>query len=225
MDAIKKYADEKNILALKYLFKGALNVDPTFERYEEGYNYCKSCGILEPHRELTPFIYDQSQWNQAYWDQLKGDLFENFSDKRMTHMREVAKVIFKDKIDRIRAERAERAAVQARQQPNTPPSTHASTQNTSIPKATTVPNNSRSMPKELSREADQERFREARRKLEQENQRTNQERKARAEAHNKEAADKLRNQPEELKSKKALGIALTAAAVVAAVVIVAIIVK
>ena len=225
MDTIKKYADEKNILALKYLFKDALNVDPTFERYEEGYNYCKSCGILEPYRELTPFIYDQSKWNQTYWDQLKGDLFENFSDKRMTHMREVAKVIYKDKIDRLRIEQTKHTAAQARQQPKTPPSTHASTQNTSIPKATTVPNNSKSMPKELSREADQERFREAQRKLEQENQRTNQERKARAEAHNKEADDKLRNQPGELKSKKAMGIALTAAAVVAAVVIVAIIVK
>lgn len=225
MDVIKTYADKKDLKALKYIFIDSLDSDPTFERYEEGYNYCKSCGLLEPHRELSPLIYDKSKWDQNYWEQLKGELFENFSDKRMTHMREVAKVIFKDKIDRIRAERAERAAVQARQQPNTPPSTHASTQNTSIPKTTTVPNNSRSMPKELSREADQERFREAQRKLEQENQRTNQERKARAEAHNKEAADKLRNQPEELKSKKALGIALTAAAVVAAVVIVAIIVK
>lgn len=53
---IKKYADSGDIKSLKYIFVDSLDVDPTFARYEEEYNYCKSIpGLLEPHIELTPF--------------------------------------------------------------------------------------------------------------------------------------------------------------------------
>ena len=39
---IKKYADSGDIKSLKYIFVDSLDVDPTFVRYEEEYNYCKS---------------------------------------------------------------------------------------------------------------------------------------------------------------------------------------
>lgn len=82
----------------------ALDVDPTFADYEEDYNYCKAKGILEPHCELTPFTYDQSKWTRDYWAQLKVDLVENFSDERMSHMRQVAKIYLADKIKRLERE-------------------------------------------------------------------------------------------------------------------------
>lgn len=49
---IKNYADSGDIKSLKYIFVDALDVDPTFVRYEEEYNYCKSVpGLLESHIE------------------------------------------------------------------------------------------------------------------------------------------------------------------------------
>lgn len=56
MDAeIKKFADSKDLKSLKYIFVDSLDVDPTFVRYEEEYNYCKSIpGLLESHIGLTP---------------------------------------------------------------------------------------------------------------------------------------------------------------------------
>lgn len=107
---MKRMADSGDLKSLKYIFVDALDVDPTFLRYEEEYNYCKSKGLLESHQELTPFIQDQSRWNDAYWARLKQDLLKNFSDRRMSHMREVAKVYLAEKIQRVNSERASSAA-------------------------------------------------------------------------------------------------------------------
>lgn len=104
---IKEYADAGDIKNLKYIFVDALDVDPTFVRYEDEYNYCKSIpGLLESHVELTPFKTNKAEWNEKYWTNLKRDLEKNFSDRRMSHMREVAQVFLADKVQRILAERA-----------------------------------------------------------------------------------------------------------------------
>lgn len=104
---IKEYADNRDIKSLKYIFVDSLDVDPTFVRYEEEYNYCKKIpNLLEQHIELTPFCYDENRWNEEYWTKLKMDLIRNFSDERMMHMREVAKVFLAEKIQRIIAERS-----------------------------------------------------------------------------------------------------------------------
>ncbi len=104
---IKNFADSRDLKSLKYIFVDSLDVDPTFVRYEEEYNYCRAIpGLLERHVELTPFTQDTSRWNEDYWTSLKMDLIKNFSDIRMTHMREVAKVLLADKVQRILAERS-----------------------------------------------------------------------------------------------------------------------
>ena len=71
--SIKNYADNRELKKLKYIFVDSLDVDPTFVRYEEEYNYCKSIpGLLETHIELTPFCQDKTRWDEAYWGSLKG---------------------------------------------------------------------------------------------------------------------------------------------------------
>lgn len=110
---IKKYADAGDIKSLKYIFVDSLDVDPTFVRYEEEYNYCKSIpGLLEAHVELMPFSENKADWNEEYWTSLKMDLIKNFSDRRMSHMREVAQVFLADKVQRILAERTANNTVQ-----------------------------------------------------------------------------------------------------------------
>lgn len=103
---IKDYADRGEIRRLKYIFSDCLDVDPTFEKYKEDYEYCKSKGnIFEKHQELTPFQSEKNQWNKAYWIKLKMDLVSNFSEERLLHMVEVSKVVYKEKIERIKEER------------------------------------------------------------------------------------------------------------------------
>lgn len=104
---IKKCADNEDIRGLRYIFDDCLDVDPTFEKYEDGWEYCQKVnGLIEPHRELTPFKNISSQWDQDYWIKLKSDLMKNFSKERFEHMINVAKVFYADKIRRLEAERA-----------------------------------------------------------------------------------------------------------------------
>ena len=104
---IKKYADEGNTRELKYRFNNSLDIDPTFEKYIDDFEYCKTKNAFDQHIELTKFDNVSSNWNENYWANLKKDLFENFSQERLEHMIEVANVIYKDKIERLKRERIE----------------------------------------------------------------------------------------------------------------------
>ena len=107
---VKKYADSNDIKGLRYIFVDCLDVDPTFEKYAEDFEYCKNkAGLFEPHKELTPITENQRLWNEDYWVQLKMDLLKNFSRERFGHMRQVAQVMYADKIEKITAEREEQA--------------------------------------------------------------------------------------------------------------------
>ena len=102
---VKKCIESKDIKGLHYIFVDSLDVDPTFEKYNEDYEYCKGInGFLEPHVDITPFSSSE-KWNEKYWVQIKMDLMKNFSEKRFSHMREVAKVIYSEKIKRLELER------------------------------------------------------------------------------------------------------------------------
>lgn len=106
---VKRYADSNDIKGLRYIFVDCLDVDPTFEEYAEDFEYCKNkAGLFEPHRELAPMTENQRLWNDRYWVQLKTDLLKNFSRERFGHMRQVAQVVYADKIVRVTAERKRR---------------------------------------------------------------------------------------------------------------------
>ncbi len=103
---VKECADKGDIKGLRYIFADCLDVDPTFEKYEQDYEYCKNIpGLFEPHKELEPLKQDENSWNEAYWIKLKTDFMKNFSLVRFQHMRQAAQVVYKDKIIRIANER------------------------------------------------------------------------------------------------------------------------
>lgn len=225
---IKKYADSGDLKSLKYVFVDALDVDPTFARYEEEYNYCKSIpGLLESHIELTPFRADPAAWTEDYWVKLKMDLLKNFSDQRMTHMREVAKVLLADKVRRILEERA------AAQKQATPPA-QAPEEAREVPQVeeTHEPKAARhatgQIPSRGSMAAEQQRqLEEARKEVEEHNRAVEAERQRReAERRKREyeagpyVRDDAYSEGRGEFSKKAVGIAVAAAAVAAVVVLI-----
>ena len=110
---VKLAVDNGDTLSLKYTFCDCLDGDPTFEKYQEDYDYCvRNNALFEAHRELHPMV--TSHVDEEYWVQLKNDFMENPSKERLAHMREVAKILYSDRIQRIRAEKAavERAAAE-----------------------------------------------------------------------------------------------------------------
>lgn len=213
---IKKFADSGDVKSLKYIFVDALDVDPTFVRYEEEYNYCKSIpGLLEPYIELTHFSENRADWTEEYWTSLKMDLIKNFSDKRMSHMRDVAQVFLADKVQRILAERAANNTIQPSVLPKHEPVSGET--NTNIAPAYSVPSGERVISKA---ELQKQQLEEERRKLEAENK-AHQEREAREERERearREQQRRIQDRPGDRFSKKALGIA--AAAVTVAVILI-----
>lgn len=104
---VKRRVDNNDIKGLHYIFVDALDVDPTFEGYRKEYEYCSRInGFFEEHKEMTLMSSDVARWDRSYWDKLKMDLMKNFSKKRFEHMREVAKVVYSEKIKRLSTERA-----------------------------------------------------------------------------------------------------------------------
>ena len=104
---LNRYIENNDMIGLRYIFLDCLDVDPTFEKYKEGYDRVKTIeGFFEDYVEIHPLIEDQEKWNEDYWIQLKNDLRENFSEKRFMHMRKVAKVYFSDKISKLQRQRA-----------------------------------------------------------------------------------------------------------------------
>lgn len=206
----KKLADNKDLKSLKYIFVDSLDVDPTFVRYEDEYNYCKSIpGLLEQHIELTPFTYDKTKWNEAYWTNMKMDLVKNFSDQRMMHMREVAKVFLAEKIKRILVERESSSVT-----PKTTPVKEVATPTSNVTTRTEQP----VQPKMSQREQQEREMQAEKERLAKENR----EAEARQQAE-KARIEQLRSQnqnavePSGVESKKMLGIAIAAVAVIVVV--------
>ena len=103
----KKCADSGDIKALRYIFVDCLDVDPTFEKYKEDYEYCKNVpGLFDAYQEMNGLISDEALWDKKYWEQLKVDLMKNFSRKRFEHMIKVAKVVYSEKVARLIKERS-----------------------------------------------------------------------------------------------------------------------
>ena len=209
---IKKFADSGDIKSLKYIFVDSLDVDPTFVRYEEEYNYCKSIpGLLEPHVELTPFSENKANWTEEYWTSLKMDLIKNFSDKRMSHMRDVAQVFLADKVQRILAERAANNTIQQSVAPKAEP-----VQTEKVANITPKPDVTPKEPSISKAELQARQLEEERRKLEAENK-AHQEREARERAARMEQQRRMQTQPQSQTgdgfSKKAIGSAVAAVTV------------
>lgn len=222
---IKNFADSRDLKSLKYIFVDSLDVDPTFVRYEEEYNYCRSIpGLLERHVELTPFTQDTSKWNEDYWTSLKMDLLKNFSEERMAHMREVAKVFLAEKVQRILDERSAGRASAVKDK--APEQTEAASGGTKRVFQEADSNSAAFRGTMQSRKAEQDRmiledqqkldraYREIEEKKLADNRRIEQQRQL-YQNMNQEA-------PEDDFSKKAIGIAIAAVVVIAVVVIAAI---
>lgn len=105
-EEVKQAVQTGDIKRLKYIFVDSLDVDPTFENYREDFDYCVKHNIFENHEVLTKLQKEPFNWTFDYWKSLKKDLTKNFSKKRMEHMIEVAKVVYKEKVERLKKERS-----------------------------------------------------------------------------------------------------------------------
>lgn len=200
---VKKCAENNDIKGLRYVFLDCLDVDPTFEKYEEDYNYCKNInGFFDLFVEMTPLLFEKSRWDMKYWEQLKLDLVKNFSSERFEHMIDVAKVVYAGKISRLLAERG------SQKQKVEKPVYNPSTAQSKI----------QNMQQSVSQaEMQEQRIREKQRQLELQNQKIEEEQRkqrSRIEAAKRSTTSKQYHASGTNASKKWLGIVLAVAVIV-----------
>lgn len=203
-EEVRKSADIGDVEDLKYIFVDCLDVDPTFEKYLDDYNYCVKKGLFEPHKNLNDFSNRQADWNDDYWQILKRDLLKNFSRERLDHMRKVAPVVLADKVARLQRERQQQT-----QQPAPPPISQPPVQQRPA------------SPPPLKSKAEQDRELEAaRQKLAQENAAIEQQKQE----DERRRRENLRRQSEVTPPKKSTGIAPVIAAIAAILAVIILIV-
>lgn len=216
----KKLVDKRDFRALKYLFVDALDVDPTFARFEEDYQYCREfvSELWEPYQELTPLRSDPKEWNEDYWVQLKVDLAKNFSDERLAHMRKVAMIVLAEKVRRIQAERAARETA-ANSMPQTTVPTITEKPSAETPQEVSDKKPPMAAEPELSQsEKEQRRIKEKERQLAEEN-RKHEEACAAAARRREAEKERLRQEREKTPSKKGFWIVVAAVAVAVVIVL------
>lgn len=227
---VRKCAESNDIKGLRYIFVDCLDVDPTFEKYREDYEFCKTIdGLFDSHQTLSGIKEQKETWTTEYWEQLKLDLMKNFSQIRFEHMVSVAKVVYADKISRLLNERS---SVQPTRVIVDPPKSTVggitpAAQNEpelKIKQESTVVSVS-TAPKALSKAEKQEQMIEAiKKKLEEENRRIAAEQAAqqkRREAARRESASSQRTSSAGGNGlKKALGIVLAIIVVVVVVLLI-----
>lgn len=210
---VKKCADSGDIKRLRYIFADSLDVDPTFEKYKSDYEACKNIqGLFDEHQELNNLVDNKALWNQKYWVQLKLDLMKNFSEKRFTHMINVAKVVYADKVSRLIYERSKKdVSVEEKIEDVIP----------QHQEERVVEDISPAIPSEL---ADNQRIIEKRKEIEEHNRRVEEEqRKQRERINARRDREALREQnevQEHYVPKKWMGIALIIVAIIIAVLII-----
>lgn len=205
---VKKCAEAHDIKGLRYIFVDCLDVDPTFEKYREDYEYCRKSvpELFVDHQELSGIVTDESKWTMDYWDRIKLDLMKNFSMIRFEHMIKVARVIYADKVARLTKERGivSRDVVKTSPQKIVPETGHIETVSV--------------------KEAEDRRATEKKHESEEENKQKNAEKKTAQEADGanakpQEFANGHNAHERDGKSKKATGVAVAVIAIVAIVLI------
>ena len=90
--------DEKNIGRLRIMMKNSLLVDHSFKQFNEMSKYVKNIeGIYDEHDDKQcPFEEDKSKWDKKYMDKQLTRVVDNFSKKRIEHIKKVITYVYEN---------------------------------------------------------------------------------------------------------------------------------
>lgn len=97
---------ERNLLRVKIMLKDSFVIDPTFTQLDEMLTYARTrlpC-LFEPF-DGGALENDDSKWNETVMNMELVQLINNFSEKRINHLKQVVAKVLKTKIIKIQRER------------------------------------------------------------------------------------------------------------------------
>lgn len=98
----KAAVDSKNLLRTRIMLKDSMVVDPTMEQFDERFLYArkKLHDLLMPH-DGAVLENDRSKWTTQLLSMEMVQLINNFSQERLSHARQMVKVIYAADAQRI----------------------------------------------------------------------------------------------------------------------------
>jgi hypothetical protein len=100
-DKFKEWVRKKDTMAIHIHLKNLIAADPTFSEFDNCVKYAKEKGItiFEAHDNKMPINNNKDEWNKDYFNRQSLRLVSNFSRERINHLREVVKVVYKDRLN------------------------------------------------------------------------------------------------------------------------------
>ena len=91
-----KAVDEKNISRIRIMMKNSLLIDLSFKQFNEMSKYVKDIeGMYDEHEDKRcPFEEDKSKWDKDYMNKQLTRLVDNFSKKRIEHIKKVITYVY-----------------------------------------------------------------------------------------------------------------------------------
>ena len=89
---------EKQLSVVRVILKDSLVIDPTFVEFEEMYKYAKdNMNNLLEEFDNEELDYNRENWTEYYLNNLKIKLMDNYSEKRLGHLKEICSYLYQDK--------------------------------------------------------------------------------------------------------------------------------
>jgi hypothetical protein len=98
----QKVVQEKNVLRTRIILKDSMLVDPTFHQFDEMLRYAKDRihGIIVAY-DGEPLEMNSGKWNEDTMNYELTQLVNNFSERRITHLKEIISHLMRDRIEEI----------------------------------------------------------------------------------------------------------------------------
>jgi len=94
----KNTVSEGDVRLVQIILKDSLIIDPTFREFNEMFEYSKSrMPDLLVEFDNGKLDYSEINWSKDYINELKVELMDNFSNKRIEHLKKICAYIYQDR--------------------------------------------------------------------------------------------------------------------------------
>ena len=115
----KEVVQSGKVLRIRIMLKDSLLIDPTSKLFDEMLQYAsEKLGDIYAEHDGEKLNYDKASWNEDYLNLQMVTLVDNFSKERVDLLKAMVRYLYKDKAEKMEAERANKAERGSKEQSN-----------------------------------------------------------------------------------------------------------
>lgn len=106
-------------LRVRIMLKDSLLIDPTAKQFDEMARYAvEKMGDIYVEHDGEELKFDKAYWSEEYLNRQMVSVIGNFSKERVDLLKAMVRYLYKDKAEKIEAERANKADHRSKEQSN-----------------------------------------------------------------------------------------------------------